>query len=153
VNSTDLAKIEVRHGTDSFTLEQAKGSWHLVTPVEAPVDASKAGQLAGDLSRLEAVEYVTDSATSDQLEGLYGLAKPNLSATVTFTDAQKPAQTLLLGKQQPGKPEYFAKLDAGHEVFVVKKEIHDALERESLAYRPLELWQIPTEQIKEVRVH
>src|SRR5439155_561009 len=68
VNSTDLAKIEVRHGTDSFTLEQAKGSWHLVTPVEAPVDASKAGQLAGDLSRLEAVEYVTDSATADQLE-------------------------------------------------------------------------------------
>jgi hypothetical protein len=151
-NSADLAKIEVRHSSEPFTLEQVKGTWRLAAPVQAEVDSFKTGQLAGDLSRLEAVEYVAESAAPNKLEALYGLGKPSLSVQVTFTDAKKPAQTLLIGKQRAGKPEYFAKLASATPVFVLKKEIRDALAQDSLAYRPLQLWQLPANEIKEVRV-
>jgi hypothetical protein len=151
-NSTGLAKIEVRRGKEPFILEQAKDTWRLVTPVQAEVDGSKAGQLAGDLGRLEAVEYVADPAPPDKLGPVYGLGEPSLSAKMVFTDDKKPAQTLLIGKQREGKPEYFAKLESAPGVFVVKREIRDALEQDSLAYRPLRLWQLQVEEIAEVRV-
>ncbi len=151
-SSADLAKIEVTRGGAPFTLEQVKGTWRLAAPVQADVDSSKAGQLAGDLGRLEAVEYVSETAQPDDLEKLYGLAKPTLAAKVTFSDAKKPAQTLLIGKQRSGTPEYFAKLDSAPGVCAVKKDIHDALDQDSLAYRPLQLWQLPAEDIQEIRV-
>jgi hypothetical protein len=151
-NSADLAKVEVRHGSEPFTLEQDKGTWRLAAPVQADADSSKASQLAGDLARLDAVEYVTEAAGPDKLETLYGLGKPTLSVQLAFTDAKKPAQTLLIGKQRDSKPEYFAKLASAPPVFVIKKEIHDALEQDSLAYRPLQLWQFPANDVKELRI-
>src|SRR5262249_39697907 len=103
-------------------------------------------------ARLEAVEYVADEATPEALDKTYGLAKPALSATVTFTDAKKPAQTLLVGKQRPGKQEYFAKLASAPGVFAVRKDTHDDLDGDSRAYRPLELWRVPQDEIAELRV-
>jgi hypothetical protein len=151
-NTTDLAKIEVHHGSEPFTLEQVKGTWRLAAPVQAEVDRFKAGQLAGDLARLEAVEYITESAAPDRLEPLYGLGKPSLSAQLAFTDAKKPTQTLLIGKQRESKPEYFAKLESATPIFIIKKDIHDALEQDSLAYRPPQLWHLQADEIKELRV-
>jgi hypothetical protein len=150
-STADLAKVDVQ-GKDKFELEQAKEAWRLTTPVKAEADAGKAALLAGDLGRLEAVEYISDAPTKDDLDKRYGLASPAASATVTFAKADKPAQTLLLGKQRGDKPEYFAKLASKPEVFVVKKEIRDALEQNSLAYRPLQLWQVPPDEIAELRL-
>src|SRR5439155_17340775 len=59
--TSELAKIDVQRGETSFSLEQAKGAWRLAAPVQADVDAAKANQLAGDVSRLEAVEYVSEN--------------------------------------------------------------------------------------------
>src|SRR5262249_33819001 len=47
--NADIAKIEVHRPGRPFTLEQVKGSWRLAAPVQADMDSSKAGQLAGDL--------------------------------------------------------------------------------------------------------
>jgi hypothetical protein len=152
VASTDIGKIEVHRAGGPFTLEQIKGSWRLTAPVQAEVDTSKAGQLAGDLGRLEAVEYVSEMATPDALDHLYGLGGAALRAKLVATDPKKPAQTLLVGKQRTGKAEYFAKLTSSPGVFVVKKEIHDALDQDSLALLPLQLWQKTPEDIKEIRV-
>src|SRR5262249_42968936 len=95
-NSNDLAKIEVHHGKEAFTLEHAKDSWRLEAPVQADVDASKASQLARDLGRLEAVEYVADPAAPDKLGPLYDLGEAHLSAKVIFTDDKTAAQTLFI---------------------------------------------------------
>jgi hypothetical protein len=151
-NSTDVAKIEVSRNGQPFALEQVKGSWKLAAPVQADTDSSKAGQLAGDLGRLEAVEYIADNPVVDALDKTYGLAKPTLTAKVTFSDTKKPAQTLLIGKARTDKGEFFAKLASSPSVFVVKKETHDVLDQDSLAYRPLQLWQFPPEDITELRV-
>jgi hypothetical protein len=148
----DLAKIELRRPGDDFTLEQVKNTWRLASPVHADVDTSKADDLARDLARLEAVEFVTAEAKPEDLDKLYGLAKPSLSAKLIFTDAKKPSQTVLIGKQRDTKQEYFARLESDPAVFVVKKDLRDAVDKESLAYRPLKLWDIPPDDIAELRV-
>src|SRR5207245_1496571 len=60
--------------------------------------------------------------------------------------------TLLSGKQREGKPEYFAKLETAPGIFAVKKTIQDTLAQDSLAYRPLQLWQFQASEIKELRI-
>lgn len=150
---SDLAKIDVQRGGEMYTLEQVKGVWKLAAPVQADIDAGKASQLADDLGHLDAVEYVTESAKPEELETAYGVGKPAASAKVTFTDAKKPAQTLHVGKQRPGKDEYFAKLDSAPGVFVIRKDVRDALDRDSLAYRTPEIWKIAGEEVAELRIN
>jgi hypothetical protein len=150
--SSDVARIEVKRPNELFALEQVNGSWRLAAPEQGDVDSSKVFQLANDLGRLEAVEQIAETAAPQALDQTYGLAKPALTAKVSLTDAKKPAQMLLMGKQRPGKPEYFAKLESSPGIFSVKKELRDALDQDSLAYRPQQIWQLRAEDIKEVRI-
>lgn len=150
----NLDQLDVQRGDQKYQLKQSQGVWRLASPVEADADTSKAGQLAGDLGQLEAVEYVDEAPKPEDLEKAYGLDKPALTAALTFTDKKKPAETLLIGKQREKKPEYFARLADKDKpaVFVVKKEIRDALDQDSLAFRPTQLWQLQSDDIAAVRV-
>jgi hypothetical protein len=149
-SSSELAKIEVEHGETKFLLQQEQNTWRLAAPVQAEADRIKADRLADDLSRLEAVEYVNNEPKPDDLE-TYGLAKPGVSATLSFTKTDKPAQSLLVGKQRGDKAEYFAKVASAPAVFVVKKETRDLLDQDSLAFRPLQIWQIATADLTGLR--
>jgi hypothetical protein len=149
----DLQQVEVKRGSETIALKHDKDKWKLLTPAPIDADATKAGGLASSLGNLEAAEYVNDAPKPDELER-YGLAKDALTATLTFEDAgKKPAQTLLVGKALPDKPgEFYAKLASGPSVFAVKKELRDALDQGALAYRPLQLWQVPAEDVAGLRV-
>jgi hypothetical protein len=148
----DLAKIDIQRGAEKFTLEQVKDSWQLTSPVKVEADQAAANKLAGDLGRMDVTDYVANDAKKEDLDKLYGLAKPEVSATVSFTTKDKKPQTLEIGKQRGDKPEFFAKLDSSPAVFVVKKELHDALEQNSLAYRPKQLWNIKADDITELHL-
>jgi hypothetical protein len=150
---SDVAKLDVRRGDQVLTLEQGPDGWRLAAPVRAEADAPKVGQLTGGLGALEALEYVKESPAKEDLEGPYGLGKPALEVTVTFKDAEKPARTLQLGKARGGKPGYFAKLADAPAVFAVNNDLHNLLERDALAYRPLQLWQVPAADVTGLRVH
>ena len=151
--SSDLARVEVQPGKgEVFMLAQEKGKWRLASPVSADIESFKAEQLAGDLSRLEATEFVSAEPKKDELEKVYGLEKPALTVKAAFTDAKKPAQTLLIGNKRPGKDDYFARLASDPAVFVISKEVQTTLAKDSLAYRALELWQMQPEDVAEVRV-
>ncbi len=148
----DVEEIEVdRAGQKLVTLQQKDGSWKLAAPVAADADRSKASQLARDLGNLEVVEYVADNPKPEDLDKQYGLAKPALTAKLKLTGG-KPAETLLVGKERPGKQEYFAKRAADPGVFVIKKEIYEALGHDSLAYLPLQLWQGQAADITALRL-
>jgi hypothetical protein len=149
----DLARIEIQRAKDPFTLEQLKNTWRLEKPVQADIDSFLASQLAGDLSRLEAAEFVTGSRKPDDLAKLYGLGKEAaLTVRLHFTDKKKPIQTLEVGKQYAGKPEYYARLASAPEVFTIKKETQDTLAKSSLSYRPLQLWQMAPGDIADLRI-
>jgi hypothetical protein len=151
--AADLDTVRVERGGETVALKQAKDGWRLTAPVAAEADTGKAGQLAGSLGNLEAVEYVNDAPTPQDLD-TYGLGKGAVKATLTFTGAGKrPAQTLLVGKERPGRSgEFFAKLESGPSVFVVRKDVRDALDQGSLAYRPLPLWQVASDEVTSLRV-
>lgn len=146
----DLARIDVIRPGETVTLEQSKGDWKLTSPAAAPADKSKAGILADDLGRLEAVEFVTDHTTPEDLDKKFGLTKPALTAKIAFADAKKPAQTLLVGKSQSDKGDYFAKLAGGTDIFTIRKDIFETLNRDALAYRPLQILQKQPADIHEV---
>src|SRR5262249_37336711 len=78
-------------------------------------------------------------------------AKPALSVKMKFSGG-KAEETLLVGKQREGKQEFYAKRAADPGVFVVKKDIHDALEHDSLTFRPLQLWPALADDITAVRI-
>src|SRR5262245_6469056 len=151
IAGADLTKIDIARTGEEYTLEKKDGDWKLTKPAAAKADAGKAEQLAGDLARLESAEFVADAPKEEDLDKVYGLAKAPLRATLHFSDAKKPAQSLAIGNQRAGKDEWYARLDKGA-VFVVKKDVRELLDRESLAYRPLDVWKIGGDELQEIQI-
>ncbi len=151
-NTGDVAKLEIKRPGETYTLEKEKDAWRLTAPVKADADTGRANNLTDDLSRLEVVEFVEEPFKAEELDTKFGLSEAATRATMTFTDKERKPQTLVVGKQREGKTDYYAKLEDGAEVFVVGKSLRDDLDRESLAYRPLDLWKLEAEDIAEVRV-
>ncbi len=148
--ASDLGKLEIQRGAEAYTLQQDKGTWKLTAPVQADVDSSKVSKLAGEVSKVDAVEFITDTPKAEDLDKVYGLAKPSLTAKLFPADAKQPVQILTLGKPR-GDKETYAHLENGP-VFVVKKELRDELDRDSLAYRPLEILHSLKDKIRELAI-
>jgi hypothetical protein len=151
-DAADLEAIKVQRPGEELVLKLDGGKWKMTEPVSAAADSGKASQLAADLGRLDAVEYAADAVKADDLQTEYGLGKPLLTVTLTLRDSKKPGLTLLIGKQRKDRPDYYARLADGDSVFVVTKEIRDTLDQPALAYRPLQLWQMPAAGVAEVRI-
>src|SRR5262249_52548128 len=123
------------------------------SPVDAEADGGKIGNLVSDLTSLNVIEYVTESAKDEDLDKLYGLAKPPLTVSLRPEGADAKPLTLRIGKQRDTKTEFFAKLESAPQVFVIRKEIRDQLDQPSLALRPLQLWQVPATDVATFRIH
>ncbi len=137
VPAKQITKINVERPNDSYALTQADGVWSLVAPASVKADGGKVNTLAGDLAKLEAAEFVNFAPKPEELKN-YGLDSPTLKATLTWQDG---AKTLLVGKPREGKPEVYAKLADGPEVFSLRDTMKTSLDQSSLAFRPLQLWQ------------
>ena len=146
------AKLETvtvtKDGGPAFALGGGP-KWTLTQPLATPADEAKAGQLAGDLGRLEAVEFVDDAPKPEDVDAKYGLAKPKYTVALGF--AGKP-QTLEVGKPREGKQESFARLAGGGNVFSVPKSLVDALDAGAVGLLPLQLWSVPAESVTAVEV-
>jgi hypothetical protein len=151
-NATDVAKIDIDNQGQKLTLEHDKDAWRLTRPMQAEADLSKVDQLLADLGHLEAAEFVTQEPKKDELEAQYGLGKPPLTVRIEFTDKNKPAQVLHVGKERGGKGGYFARVAEGGPVFAINAELHKQLVRDSLSYRPQKLWQMIPEEIESLSV-
>jgi hypothetical protein len=147
---SQLASLTLKAGSDEVKLTRSKGEWALEGAGGAG-DKEKIAKVADDLSRLEAVEYVADSAAPADA-AKYGLDKPTATATVTYSDAAKPAQTLEVGKAREGKPEVYARIAGTPTVFAVRKETADALAQKATAFLPDQPWQVPGERVTAVHV-
>lgn len=146
-----LASMSIERPVDPFALQQIEGVWSLTQPVAAKADAGKASSLAGDLARLEATEFVSVNPTAEELKK-YGLDSPVLKLTLTFADASMQPKTLLFGAAREGKSEVYAKLADAPDVFAVRLPVKDAVDQPSLAYRPLQLWQVAGNQVQVIEV-
>lgn len=151
IAAADIGKLEIKRGEGTYVFQQEKDKWKLTAPATADVDSFQVGKLAGDLGKLEVVETVTDTPKAEDLDKLYGLAKAALSAKLVPTDEKKPARTIAVGNARPGKDkEYFARVDDGP-VVVVRKDVRDDLDRDSLEYLRRSL-DMPKDKIREVAI-
>lgn len=151
VAAADLASIQLIQGDKTFTFTRKDGTWSQSVPSAAKLEQKEVDQLAGDLTRVAAAEFVTAAPTPEDLDAVYGLAKPALKAVLTFTDEKKPAETLLIGKQRTAKDDFFARFENGP-VFVVKKDIRDLLEKNPLSFRPTQAWTIAAKDVTGLKV-
>lgn len=142
--AAQVQQITVEQSGKAVVLAHKGENWDLTAPVKSRIDAALANQLAENLGKLEAVEFVTDKPRAEDLGPLYGLAMPTVSATVQF---QGKARVLQIGKQRAGKSDFYASFKDEPRVFVVSAEIENQLRRDPLAYLPRQLWEIPPGQI------
>jgi hypothetical protein len=144
-----LTKVSVERPNDPYSLTQHESKWSLATPVPAATDGGKANSLVADLAHLEAADFVNFTPSADDLKN-YGLDAPALKVTITPSDGA--SQTLLIGKPREGKPEVYAKLADAPEVFALKQSVKDAIDQPSLAFRPLQLWQIAGINVQSIKI-
>ncbi|GIW78483.1 MAG: hypothetical protein KatS3mg105_0290 [Gemmatales bacterium] len=145
--SSELTRIEVTRGKDRFILEREGDRWELIEPSGGMADKEKANSLVSDLALLEAVEFIDDKASKEELIK-YGLAEPALTAVITYKkDDKKETKILLVGAERGDREEYYAKLSGEDDVFVIKKDIRDALDKGSLAFLPLKPWELKSPDI------
>jgi hypothetical protein len=136
-------------GAESFALKQDAApstTWKLTKPVASDADEVKATQIAGDLSRLEAVEFVNDAPKPEEL-AKYGLDKPRLTADLGFTGAGAKPAKLEIGAIREGKPESYARLNGGGSVFAIANSTIENLEKGAVGLMPLQLWQATSDKI------
>ncbi len=145
-----IDKLTIHHGDQTITLQQQAGKWKLIAPATADVDGARVSKLAAAVGNLEAMEFVTNDATKEQLGTQYGLEKPVLTVTVQKKDA--PAVTVDLGKPRNSKPGVFARLAGSSAVFAVNSEVRDQLDLKPLSLLPRTLWQVPETQIAKVKM-
>jgi Domain of unknown function (DUF4340) len=151
-SSLDANRVEVAASGAPYALEHTSGSWRLALPVQADLDPGKADSLPRELSHLEAADFITSTPKAEDLDKVYGLAKPAATLKVAFSDKKKPEQVVEIGKKREGKEEYYARVAGEVTVFTIKKDAFETLTRDSLSLRPTELWNLPLADIAEVRV-
>jgi hypothetical protein len=151
IKGPGVASIHIHRGKEEVALTSDKDTWRLTAPVQAEVDHDKATQLSEALGPLDAVEYLPDTPAPDALAQTYGLGKDALSVRVEFTDKARATPTLVLGKQRPGKADYFAKLAGSEVIFVVNAKVVTALDHGSLDWIKRDLLTLQPESIQKIR--
>jgi hypothetical protein len=131
---------------------EAGFDWTLTQPVQADADNDKADDLAGDLSRLEVVEYVDDEPTPEDVEKKYGLTTPRFVVDLGFTGPGAKPRKLEVGAAREGKPEAYARLDGAGSVFAIPNSLVESLDRGAVALLPLELWSTTSDRVTAVEI-
>src|SRR5262249_10922185 len=104
------------------------------------------------LGRLDIIEFIAETPKKEDLDKVYGLDKPAVTATLTLADAKKALRVLRIGKESTDKKDqYFARVDEGP-VFLIRKNTLETVQKDALASRTLPLWDVPAERIREVQV-
>ncbi|MGL4551365.1 MAG: DUF4340 domain-containing protein, partial [Gemmataceae bacterium] len=132
-------------GVTALTLERTSDGWNLTVPVKAAADAGRADELAGKLAGLEAVAFVDEVGKDADAAYIlrYGLDRPMVKAA--FGD-----KTLLVGKPRGDGPGWYARVEGTRQVFTLANETAELLRRDSLAYRPSQLWALaPGDEVTE----
>jgi hypothetical protein len=150
----DTLTVKKPDGT-SYSLVNApvrgEAKWALTAPMSLDADKAKAAKLTGEVSGLEAVEYIDESPKADKLAGEYGLEKPRYTVMLGLVGKAVKPEAVMIGAARPGKEEAFARLSTGG-VFTVSKGFVDALEKAPLDLLPLELWATTPDKVLAVTV-
>jgi hypothetical protein len=102
-------------GGDRTTLRKAGGTWQITAPVTAPADQAEVSGIVTNLTTVDIVRTVEESA-ADLAQ--FGLAEPRVE--IEFKEAGgKSARRLLIGDKTATSGEVYARLPTDKKVFLI----------------------------------
>lgn len=113
--------IDVVSGTARISLRKDMSStlWMITEPVKYPADTFQVDNVANSLQNLEATKVTT--GTSDLAQ--YGLDKPGMTVTATFSGTTQVTRTLLVGGTNVGDTAWYVKQPDSPDVWLVKSTV------------------------------
>lgn len=154
----DVRGIEVQTSEDHVAAtrigEGDKPRWRLTEPLDTLGDEWNIKQLINKIKDMKAEDFLADEASDEQL----GLAKPQVSVTLTMTDGKK--LTVSIGKQSKrvigtGTTEadvLFVRSSERSEILIVKADVLKALTKTTFDLRDKSVVQIDRDSIQRVKV-
>ena len=122
-DTDQAATLTYTRGDETIDLKKKDGAW-VYTPREAfALDETKVTDMLTQLTNVEAVRTVADTAES---AADYGLDKPYV--TVTLTDGSGTAQTLSLGNKNSVTGDYYAAVGGKTGVYTVSADVYNAFD-------------------------
>lgn len=116
-DDNQVVGIDVVSGTNrvSLTEDTTTTIWSLTEPIQSTADPFAVGNVADLLQSLQATTVITGSSDLAQ----YGLDKPNLSVTATFSDTAHTKRTVQVGAATVDGSGYYTKLPDKPDVYIV----------------------------------
>jgi hypothetical protein len=146
-NADAVNKVVLRQG-DSLPVELQKeqGKWEIVKPAKYKADSDRVRTMLSSLASARIDDFTSD-APANLAE--YGLSKPELEVSV-FTGPGQAGQSLLFGKKESSKEDYYVRRGEKPNVYTVHnyvfvdadKGLNDLRDRTVLAFDPDEVEQV-----------
>lgn len=136
VFSYDAAKIdqlEIKSSGGDVTAlrKDAKGTWTIVKPANAPADRNSVSDVVTNLAKLDEQRAVDENAADLKA---YGLAEPRVDVTF-HVDGEKEPKRILLGEKTPAGSATYAKLPSNNRVFLVDMALEAAVDKTTFDFR------------------
>ncbi|MDQ3927675.1 MAG: DUF4340 domain-containing protein [Chloroflexota bacterium] len=118
--------LEAVSGTErlSLTKDITTTIWSIHEPISDTGDPFTVGNIAGQLQNLQATSAITEAGDLGQ----FGLTQPDITATVTFSDAAGTKRTLLIGDPTIDGSAYYVKTADKPDVYLVSNTLIQPLQ-------------------------
>jgi hypothetical protein len=154
----DVTKLTLVRGGQTWEVVKEKAGdkevWKIVQPQALAgrgANEPSIGDVLRDLANLRAEKMVAEKPSEGDLDQLYGLKKPETTATVTVKKDDKSEDWVYtFGKQSDTKMGVYAKLNKNDLVFLVPKTVADHLAAADL--RDLTVLNFDMKQVKGAKI-
>ena len=131
-STADVARLDLERGRGHLLLTQRDGIWWMEQPLKDLADADAASRLAGDLTALRVIDFL--SADKDTL-ATWGLAPPLYR--VMLSDAKGKATTAEFGSTRSDGNSVYGRREG--QAFTVASSIVEEFSKEAEAFRETHL--------------
>lgn len=131
-STADVARLDLERGRGHLLLTQRDGIWWMEQPLKDLADADAASRLAGDLTALRVIDFL--SADKDTL-ATWGLAPPLYR--VILSDAKGKATTAEFGSTRSDGNSVYGRREG--QAFTVASSIVEEFSKEAEAFRETHL--------------
>ncbi len=146
-NADDVNKVVVRQGDNlPVELRKEQGKWEIVKPAKYKADSERVRTMLSSLASARIDDFTSDAPAN---LAQYGLSKPELEVSV-FTGPGQSEQSLLFGKKESNKDDYYVRRGEKPNVYTVhnyvfvdaNKGLNDLRDRTVLAFDPDKVEQV-----------
>ncbi|OPZ12262.1 MAG: hypothetical protein BWZ10_02097 [candidate division BRC1 bacterium ADurb.BinA364] len=132
-----VSTVTLTQGGVTLHAEKKDGKWEIAKPVADFGNSEKFGELLRKVDGGKAADFIDTTGTLNLAQ--YGLDDPQIEMTV-WGEGMDEAQTLFVGDQQPEEERYYAMRKGLEQVFMIPKDVHDALVVDAAEYRSKDLF-------------